>query len=198
MHAERALGVSRSGPGCSKSRNGYERSFYGIYGFVRKSATPQKLTVYHGLSWFIIIFPIEMQYPFGAIHHSQAHPYVPGILTARFLTNSSVDVWLAARDEQKTFDSQRSVGGGWRGPGLFVTYTWNAHGCYENKTVIRKFGCFQFVFETRSFEAVSDGPKWLSSQHRSQAASRIHCVFGSLSFVHPHCLSYPLFIGVPQ
>ena len=36
---------------------------------------------------------------------------MPGILTARFLTNSSVDVWLAARDEQKTFDSQRSEQG---------------------------------------------------------------------------------------
>ena len=133
MHAERALGVSRSGPGCSKSRNGYERSFHGIYGFVRKSATPQKLTVYHGLSWFIMIFPIEIQYPWLS---TTGAPICAGN-SHRFLTNSSVDVWLAARDEQKTFDSQRSVGGAWRGPGLFVTYTWNAHGCYEKKTVIR-------------------------------------------------------------
>ena len=51
-------------------------------------------------------------FPLGFIHHSQAHPYVLGALTgARFLTNTSVDVWLAARDEQKTFDSQRSARG---------------------------------------------------------------------------------------
>ena len=188
MHAERALGVSRSGPGCSKSRNGYERSFHGTYGFVRTSDTPQKLTVYHGLSWFIMIFPIEIQYPWLS---TTGAPICAGN-SHRFLTNSSVDVWLAARDEQKTFDSQR-------GPGLLRRLgTPMVAMRIRQSSGIRKFGCFQIVFETRSFEAVSDGPKWLSSQHRSQAASRIHCVFGSLSFVHPHCLSYPLFIGVPQ
>ena len=151
--------------------------------------------VYHGLSWFIMVYHGLSWFSLlkYSIHLglSTTGAYVPGII-ARFLTNSSVDVWLAARDEQKTFDSQR-------GPGLLRRLgTPMVAMRIRRSSGIRKFGCFQIVFETRSFEAVSDGPKWLSSQHRSQAASRIHCVFGSLSFVHPHCLSYPLFIGVPQ
>ena len=59
MHAERALGVSRSGPGCSGVPEWIsERSFYGIYmGLSENRLRPLSwfIMVYHGLSLFSLL-----------------------------------------------------------------------------------------------------------------------------------------------
>ena len=74
--------------------------------------------LYHGSSWFIIIFPVEILVSIWGYPPLSGASIWGSLTGARFLTNSSVDVWLAARDEQKTFDSQRSAGGGWHAVAL--------------------------------------------------------------------------------